>query len=101
MMGGVMKQQGTGWRGLWLAAALLAGGLAGASPAGAADIEEDPAAAYRLSREASRVCTDGCMGRCRTDRTDCKDGKTGEDTENCPAQFQICARRCVVSCSPK
>ena len=96
-----MKQQVTRWRGLWLAAAVMAGGLAGAGPAGAADIEEDPAAAFRLSRQASRVCTDGCIAGCRTDRTDCKDGRTGEGQENCRAQFQICARRCVVSCSPK
>lgn len=95
-----MKQQFISARAAWLAAAVLAGGFAGA--ARAADIQEDPAAALRLSQKSARSCTDGCMADCRAERTDCKQAKTDDDTNNnCPARFQICVRRCVVSCSPK
>ncbi len=103
-MGKVMKQHFIRWRAMRLVIALLAGGFAGAvgfvNPAGAADIEEDPAAALRLSQKASRSCTESCTAQCRADRTDCKGQKT-DDEINCRAQFQICVRRCVVSCSPK
>ena len=102
-MGKVMKHC-IRWRAMRLALALLAGGLAGAavfaSPARAADIEEDPAAALRLAQKASRICTEGCTAQCRADRTDCKEQKADDET-SCRAQFQICVRRCVVSCSPK
>jgi hypothetical protein len=102
-MGKAMKHY-MGQRAIWLAIALLAGGLAGAMvfahPARAADIEEDPAAAVRLSQKASRICTEGCTAQCRADRADCKEQKA-DDEIGCRAQFQICVRRCVVSCSPK
>jgi hypothetical protein len=101
--GRVMKQQVTGWRALWLAVSLLAGACEGAAvlatPAGAADMEEDPAAALRLSQKSSRNCTGSCMAECRAERTVCTDGKT-DDEGSCRAQFQICVRRCVISCSP-
>jgi hypothetical protein len=100
-----MKQHFTVCRAIWLAAWLLAGGFAEAAvlanPAGAADIEEDPAAAFRLSQKSSRSCTESCMAQCRAERTDCREGKTDDNNDNCPAQFQICVRRCVISCSPK
>ena len=86
-----------------LSVVLLVGGLACAAvfanPSGAADIEEDPAAALRLSQKSGRSCTESCMSECRADRTDCKEQKTDDET-SCRAQFQICVRRCVVSCSP-
>jgi hypothetical protein len=91
---------------VWLATSLLTGDFAGAAmfngPADAADIEEDPAAALRLSRKSARACTDGCMTECRDDRKQCTDSKADDVSANkCPAQFQICVRRCVISCSPK
>lgn len=102
-MGKVMKQHLIRWRAMRLSVVLLAGGLVCgavfANPAGAADIEEDPAAALRLSQKSSRSCTESCMSECRAHRTDCKEQKT-DDENSCRAQFQICVRRCVVSCSP-
>ena len=91
---------------MWLATSLLTGDFAGAAvfalPADAADIEEDPAAALRLSRKTARSCTDSCMAECRDDRKQCTENKTDNDSVNkCPAEFQICVRRCVISCSPK
>ena len=103
-MGKVMKQHFIGWRAVWLATALLAGVVMGAvifaNSAGAADMEEDPAAALRLSQKSSRACTESCMSECRADRTGCTEQRT-DDEASCRAQFQICARRCVVACSPK
>jgi hypothetical protein len=64
--------------------------------ASAADIEETPAADLRQSQRAVRVCTDGCASDCRSERTSCANGQ--ENTDRCRAQFQICVRRCVVSC---
>lgn len=103
-MGKGMKQHFIGWRAVWLATALLGGvvmvAVIFASPVGAADMEEDSAAAVRLSQKSSRSCTESCMSECRADRTGCKEQKT-DDEASCRAQFQICVRRCVVACSPK
>ena len=103
-MGEVMKQHLNRCRVLRLAVMFLAGGVAVAAvftnPAGAADMEEDPAAAVRLSQKASRTCTESCTAECRADRTGCAEQKTDDQT-SCRAQFQICVRRCVVACSPK
>ena len=102
-MGKVMKQHVTGRSVTRLASLLLAGGLSLAAistlPAGAADIEEDPAASVRLSQKNSRNCTESCTAECRAERTDCTERKADEKI-SCRAQFQICVRRCVVTCSP-
>jgi hypothetical protein len=86
-------------------AALLAFSWAGeavfANPAGAADIEETPAASLRLSQLSDGSCTKSCMADCRSTRAECRDRKAKSDKDNCRAQFQICVRRCVVSCGPK
>jgi hypothetical protein len=86
-------------------AAVLAFGWAAeavvANPAGAADIEQVPAASLRMSQESGRSCTERCMADCRAAREGCREGKADSENNKCPAQFQICARRCVVSCGPK
>ena len=82
------------------AVAVLSSGMSWAAPAVAADIEEDPAAALRLSQKTSRSCTESCMSECRADRTDCKQQQTDDDDISCRARFQMCVRRCVVACSP-
>ena len=102
-MGKVMKQHLNRCRVLRLAMALLAGAAIATvcvNPAYAADMEEDPAAAVRLSQKASRSCTESCTAECRAHRTGCGEQKT-DDQASCRAQFQICVRRCVVACSPK
>ena len=103
-MGEVMKQHFTRACAMRLAVVFLAGGVAVAAllenPARAADMEEDPAAAVRLSQKASRTCTESCTAECRAGRTGCAEQKT-DDQQSCRAQFQICVRRCVVACSPK
>jgi hypothetical protein len=100
-MGKGMKQHFTSWRAASLAIALLADITTGCPhPAGAADMEEDPAAAVRLSQKASRNCTESCMSECRADRVDCKEQKN-DDENSCRVEFQMCVRRCVVTCSPK
>jgi hypothetical protein len=76
----------------------LAAGLAG--PSWAADIEEGPAADVRSAQRAIRSCTDQCASDCRAGRADCANGG-GENDDRCRAQFQICVRRCVVSCGSK
>jgi hypothetical protein len=99
-----MKQHRLRWRVMPLAFALLMGGFVDAAvfanPADAADMEEDPAAAFRLLQKSSRSCTESCMAECRVDRADCAEQKT-DDEQSCRARFQICVRRCVVACSPK
>ena len=97
--GTVMKQPFPQRRATRFAIALLAGGMIWAAPAVAADMQEDPAAALRLSQKSGRSCTESCMSECRADRTDCKQQSSVEET-SCRAQFQMCVRRCVVACSP-
>jgi hypothetical protein len=103
-MGEVMKQHFTSRRAMRLAVVFLGGSVAigavFANPVRAADIEEDPAAAVRLSQKASRSCTESCTAECRADRSGCTEQKT-DDQASCRARFQICVRRCVVACSPK
>jgi hypothetical protein len=48
---------------------------------------------FRLS-QANRGCMESCMGQCRSAQQGCSG-------PNCRAQFQICARRCVVSCGSR
>jgi hypothetical protein len=48
----------------------------------------------RLAEGGNRACMDGCIAQCRAAQQGCSG-------ENCRAQFQICARRCVVSCGSR
>jgi hypothetical protein len=64
--------------------------------AAAADIQEHPAAKLRLSQRSDQECIDKCIAECRADKSECSGGKGSNDA--CRARFQICARRCVVSC---
>jgi hypothetical protein len=72
------------------AAAACLGILTGEAP------QSPPAASryLRLAEGSSRSCMDGCIAQCRAAQQGCSGG-------NCRAQFQICARRCVVSCGPR
>jgi hypothetical protein len=69
-----------------------------AGRAAAADIEELPAAHWRLSQNSSQACAERCIATCRAAKADCSASKDGDA---CRAQFQICARRCVVTCSTR
>jgi hypothetical protein len=40
---------------------------------------------------SNKTCTESCISQCRNAERNCSSGE-------CKAQFQICARRCVVSC---
>jgi hypothetical protein len=80
-----------------LMAAVLAAALCGA--AHAADMEEGSGGDAKIQVRTARACTDNCIADCRTERTECKDAKADENV--CRATFQICARRCVVACSPR
>lgn len=86
-----------------LMAAVLAAALGGdfGSPraARAADMEESPGGEAKLQVRTARACTENCIADCRTERTECKNAKADENI--CRATFQICARRCVVACSPR
>jgi hypothetical protein len=79
--------------------AALAGLWIGAGAAAAADIQEKPAGKLRLSEYSARSCVEDCITRCRAAKAQCGGGKDRGD--ECRAQFQICARRCVVSCNPR
>lgn len=77
-----------------LAAAQLA-----AERAAAADVQEKPAARWRMSEYSSRSCAEDCIAQCRAAKAQCSTAK--ERADECRAQFQICARRCVVACSAR
>lgn len=49
----------------------------------------------RLAEGSSRSCSESCVAQCRSAERACG-GKP-----DCRAQFQICARRCVVSCGSR
>ena len=48
----------------------------------------------RFAEGGNRACMDGCIAQCRAAQQGCSGG-------NCREQFQICARRCVVSCGSR
>jgi hypothetical protein len=48
----------------------------------------------RFAEGGNRACMDGCITQCRAAQQGCSGG-------NCREQFQICARRCVVSCGSR
>lgn len=103
--GTVMKLRFTRYGAMVVVVAAMAFGWAGeavvANPADAADIEEPPAESFRMSQQSGRSCTESCMADCRAARAECVDGKADSEANKCPAQFQICVRRCVISCGPK
>jgi len=77
----------------------LAAALFSAGHVFAADIQERPAANLRLSEYSSRACVEDCITQCRAARAQCSGNNDRGD--ECRAKFQICARRCVVSCNPR
>ncbi len=85
-------------RRLALLAVLIASALMG-EMAFAADMEETPGAELKAALRASRACTENCITDCRAERAGCESEPKPKDV--CRAQFQICARRCVVACSPR
>jgi hypothetical protein len=48
---------------------------------------------FDLAEGSSRGCAENCVIQCREAQRTCSG-----DAASCRAQFQICARRCVVSC---
>lgn len=85
-------------RRLSLSAFLIASALTG-EMAFAADMEETPGADLKAALRASRACTDNCILDCRAERAGCEGEQKPANV--CRPQFQICARRCVVACSPR
>lgn len=55
-----------------------------------------PAGGFRLAEGPGRGCAENCVAQCRAAQSSCSG-----DAASCRAQFQICARRCVVSCSSR
>jgi hypothetical protein len=49
---------------------------------------------FELAEGSSKTCTESCMSQCRSAEQSCSGS-------GCKAQFQICARRCVVSCGSR
>jgi hypothetical protein len=49
---------------------------------------------FQLAEGSSKSCTESCMSQCRDAEKSCSGA-------GCNAQFQICARRCVVSCGSR
>jgi hypothetical protein len=49
---------------------------------------------WRVAEGGGKNCTESCMSQCRSAAKSCSGS-------NCNAQFQICARRCVVSCGSR
>lgn len=48
--------------------------------------------AVRVAEGSGRACVASCIAQCRAEEQSCGGGSS------CGAQYQICARRCVVSC---
>ncbi|WP_170937149.1 hypothetical protein [Rhodomicrobium sp. R_RK_3] len=82
-----------------LMAVAFAGALGGGLAVKAADMEETPGADAKLAVKESRICTESCISDCRAERSECDGAK--KDINYCRVTFQICARRCVVACSPR
>jgi hypothetical protein len=81
---------------------LIVTGLAagqGVWPAAAIDMGEAGGAKLRLARRGDRACVERCIGQCRAARAVCNGA--GNSPAACRTQYQICARRCVVSCSSR
>lgn len=68
------------------------------TPAGMSYGRADTAGgSYRLAEGPSgRGCAENCVAQCRAAQSSCSG-----DAASCRAQFQICARRCVVSCGSR
>jgi len=54
-----------------------------------------PVAGKRLAEGSSRACMASCIAQCRAQEEACGGGRS------CAAQYQICARRCVVTCGSR
>jgi hypothetical protein len=54
------------------------------------------AGSFRLAEGPGRGCAENCVAQCRAAQSGCSG-----NAASCRAQFQICARRCVVSCSSR
>jgi hypothetical protein len=51
----------------------------------------------RLAQSGDRACSERCVTQCRAALAQCESA----GNSNCRAQFQICARRCVVTCGSR
>lgn len=56
---------------------------------------QKPVAGKRLAEGSSRACKASCIAQCRAQEQACGGGR------RCAAQYQICARRCVVKCESR
>jgi hypothetical protein len=54
-----------------------------------------PVAGKRLAEGSSRACMVSCIAQCRAQEEACGGSR------RCASQYQICARRCVVTCGPR
>ena len=50
----------------------------------------------RMRLSEGRSCTESCIAQCREAQRSCSG-----DAGSCRANFQICARRCVVTCDSR
>ena len=64
----------------------------------AADMQEGAKSSQKLSQDAGRTCTETCIAQCRSALAACAKGSSKDP---CRAEFQICARRCVVACGSR
>jgi hypothetical protein len=62
---------------------------------GEACAPQKPVAGTRLAEGSSRACMASCIAQCRAQEEAC--GSSGR----CATQYQICARRCVVTCGSR
>ena len=83
----------SGWR-LSLLLILPGLALAQAMPVAAMQGKEARATDLRLAQSGDRACAERCVAQCRAALAQCESA----GNSNCRAQFQICARRCVVTC---
>jgi hypothetical protein len=51
----------------------------------------------QLALSGDSACTERCVAQCRAALAQCESA----GNSNCRAQFQICARRCVVTCGSR
>jgi hypothetical protein len=82
-----------GWR-LSLLLILPGLALAMAMPVAAMQGKEAHATDLRLAQSGDRACAERCVAQCRAALAQCESA----GNSNCRTQFQICARRCVVTC---
>lgn len=66
------------------------------APAKAVENQSQRGESLRLTQRGDRACVERCINQCRATLAACEGG--GNNRSVCRTQFQICARRCVVSC---